>query len=293
MLFKAGVSFVISYDNKLIIPQLDVNECDISLFTPNTLNEWNVFCNSFNDTFDKAVKKIQKKYKTTINNNLFIKIPYNYKSCIWENFPNLYNCDGNKVLLFLEKTKFNLSNIYIKTSPFQSLINCNITPETFLNLSVTNYSQLVKILIENNETNSTIWCAIACWWNYFTEITNDTYSEQNISGGFGTWIQKNIHQKHEQENHNLYINNDDELLFILNKYCCPKIYNRCNWFIMLHYRAITNDSIKLINWINENKKNVIWDEDLISDTPSYAFNNCYNYYLDNECILNETKKRFI
>ncbi len=60
MLFKEGVSFVISYDNKLIIPQLDVNECDISLFTPNTLSEWKLFCNSFNNTFYTDLKKLLK-----------------------------------------------------------------------------------------------------------------------------------------------------------------------------------------------------------------------------------------
>ena len=294
MLFNDGVSFVISYSDKLIIPQLDVNECDISLFTPNTLNEWKLFCNSFNDTFDNAVKKIKKKYNTTINNDIFIKIPSNYNSCIWYNYPNLYNCDGDKVLLYLEKTKSKLSDVYIKTSPFQCLINCNIRPETFLNISITNYSQLVKILIENGETNFTIWCSVACWWNYFTQTTNQTYYEQKFINNFGRWSQENINLKQEQKQEDSYnVDDDDELIFILNNYCCPKLYKRCNWFLMLHSRAIISESSKLLNWINENKKNVIWDEDLISDTPSYAFNNCYNCYSDNEYILNETKKRFI
>ncbi len=292
MLFKDGLSFVINFGDKLIIPQLDVNECDINLFTPNTLNEWKKFCNSLNDTFDKAVKKIEKKYNTTINNDIFIKIPNNYNGCIWENYPNLYNCDGDKVLLYLEKTKSKLSDVYIKISPFQCIINHNITPETFLNLSINNYSQLVKILIENKETSFTIWCAIACWWNYFTQTTNQTYYEQKVINSFGGWIEENINLKQEQELSSI-VNNDNELIFILDNYCCPKLYKRCNWFLILHSRAIINESSKLLDWINENKKNVIWDEDLISDTPSYAFNNCYNYYLDNECILNETKKRFI
>ena len=61
MLFKDGLSFVISSENKLVIPQLDISECDINSFTPNTLNEWRIFCNSLNDSFDKVVKNIKKK----------------------------------------------------------------------------------------------------------------------------------------------------------------------------------------------------------------------------------------
>jgi len=293
MSFNNGLSFVLNYSDKLIIPELDISECDINSFTYNTLNEWKIFCNSLNDSFDKVVQKIKKlKYKTTINNNLFIKIPYNFTGCIWENYPNLYNCNGEQVLLFLEKTKTKLSDVYIKTNPFQSIVNSNITPETFINLSINDYLKLTKILIENGETNPTIWCAVACWWNYLTEITNDAYLEQTYSGGFGKWFEKNINQKHESASDSSF-DNDDEWIIILNEFCCPKLYTRCNWFLILQSRVISSNSTKLLDWIDKNKQFVVWDEDLLSDTPSHAFNACYQYYNDNECIENELKKRFI
>lgn len=286
-LFNNGLSFVVSRDYKLIIPQLDVSKCDIKLFTPNTLNEWDLYCNSFNGQFDDALKLLlKKKYNVTYNNNIFIKIPYNFVGCIWDNYPDLYNCDGEQVLLYLEKTQSKLSDVYIKTSPFQCLINCKITPETFINLSVHNYSEMVRILTHNGETNPIVWCSIACWWNYISETTSQNYSEQVVSGGYGTWMQKTVNMKQELVTD--VINNDDMLLHILNTYCCPKLYTRCNWFLMLHSRA---ESAILLDWINNNKTSVVWDDDLISDTPSYAFDNSYHYYIDNNVVMNEYEKR--
>lgn len=294
MLFEIGLSFCISYENYLIIPQLDVSKCNIEQFTPNTLNEWRQFCNSLNGEFDKVLKNIKCKYKTEEVKRLLIKIPYNYVGCIWENYPNLYNCDGEQVLLYLEKTKSKLSDMQIKSTLFQPIINCNITPETFLNLSIYDYTKLTKILIENGETSTIVWCAIACWWNYFTEVKNESYLQTGIMvGGAQRWVEKYEHQKIELATNVSHIDNDTDLIYILNEYCCPKLYSRCNWFLMIHSRAIINESMQLICWIEENKKNVIWDEDLLSDTPSYAFNNCYQHYLDNEYMLGELKKRFI
>jgi hypothetical protein len=213
---------------------------------------------------------------------------------MWENYPNLYNCDGEQMLLYLEKTQCKLSDVQIKSTPFQPIINCNITPETFLNISVHDYSKLTKILMENGETSTMVWCSIACWWNYFTQTTSQSYVQSGVMvGGAERWVEKSENQKIEKETDILSIDNDTEWIFILNEFCCPKIFSRCNWFLMLHSRALMNGSIKLIDWINENKKNVIWDADLLSDTSNYAFNNCYEYYLDNEYISAELKKRFI
>lgn len=291
-LFEKGIQFIISNEYKLIIPQLDINKCNIDLFDKNTINEWRLFVNKFDDDFDKAVKKLKrKKYKIIQKYNLFIKIPYDYKSCIWENHPDLYNCTGDQVLLYLEKTQLKLSDIFIRTSPNQHLVNCNITPETFPNLSISDYTKLVEIMIKNDETNITIWCSIACWWNYSTQTVIQSVLERK-PGIIENWIEKNENRKKDITTE-LSFKNDEIWIKILNNYCCPKIFTRCNWFLMLHSRAKLNGSTEVINWISEHKKNVIWDEDLLSDTPNFAFNECYEYYLDNEIIINELGKRFL
>lgn len=286
-----SIDFVISRDYKLIIPLLDVNKCNIELFDNNIINEWKTFINTFNDDFEKSIKKIKKNYKSIEKNNFLIKIPYNYNKCTWDNYPDLYNCSGDKVLLFLEKTKNKLSDIKIKTSPSQSLIDCNITPETFQNLSISNFSKLTQILINNGETNANIWCAVACWWNYSTEPTVQTILKFEPNRAIPTWINTEQIGKNLISN-DILIENDDLWIFILNEYCCEKIFKRCNWFLMLHARAIINNSIKVLDWINNNIKNIIWDADLLSDTPSFAFNECYEYY-NNEIMLQELGRRFI
>ena len=292
-MFNNGVEFIISNEYKLIIPLLDVSKCNIELFNTNTINEWNLFIKAFDIGFENAIKSLnKKKYKTTTNNNLFIKVPYNYNSCIWDNYPDLYNCSGSQVELYLQKTKSKLSNIYIRTSPFQYLINCKVTPETFQNLSISNYSLLTEILINNGETSSIIWCAIACWWNYSTEPCIQTYTKLVSYGRFGTCTEQQILGK-EKNTSILDDNNSNILIKILNEYCCPKIYDRCNWFMILHARAKINSMFEVLSWINNNKDNVNWDEDLISDTPNFAFNECYEEYDKNPVILNEIGKRFI
>ena len=287
-----SIDFIISRDYKLIIPLLDVNKCNIDLFDNNILNEWIEFINSFDDEFEKSIKKIKnKKYKTIEKNNFLIKIPYNYNKSIWFNYPDLYNCSGDKVLLYLEKTKYKLSDIMIRTSPSQTLVDCNITPETFQNLSISNYSKLTQILIENEETNVNIWCAIACWWNYLTDTHTQSILVYEPKRAVPTWIETN--QIDKKIINNIIINkNDDILIQILNTYCCEKIFKRCNWFLMMHARAIINNSTEILCWINNNIEKIVWDADLLSDTPSYAFNECYEYY-NNEFIIQELGKRFI
>lgn len=291
MLFESGLSFIISIEYNLIIPQLDVSKCNIELFNNNTLIEWKLFCDSFDGEFNDVLKKI-KKYKTIKSENLFIKIPRGYTSSIWHNYPDLYECNGDQILMYLEKTQSKLSDIFIKISQFQSIINCRITPEIFSNLSISDYSRLTKILIDNGETNPLIWCSVASWWNYSSGITSHIYFETRVYSGIGTCKEKKTTIKQEIIN-DLLVENEDDLIKILDEYCCPRLFDRCNWFLMVHARAIINGSTKILNWINEHKKYVVWDEDLLSDTPSYAYNECYKYYSDNIYILNEHKKRFI
>jgi hypothetical protein len=290
-MFEPGLSFSISHENELIIPQLDVSKCNIEMFTPDTLNEWKTFCKSFSGEFATVLKNIRlRKYKTEDVKRLLIKIPYNYTGCIWENYPDLYNCDGEQVLAYLEKTRSKLSTVQIKSTQFQTVINCNITPETFLNLSIHDYSRLSRILIDNGETSTIIWCSVACWWNYFTEVTAQSYVQTGVvDSGTERWVERWANQKIE---HQKDTDNTDEWIYVLNEFCCPKLYTRCNWFLMIHARAIANKSIQLLNWIDEHKMHIVWDADLLSDTPSYAFNQCYQQY-DNEYISAELKKRFI
>ena len=109
---------------------------------------------------------------------------------------------------------------------------------------------------------------------------------------FGTCREQQIIGK-EKNIAVLIDDNTSILIKIINDYCCPKIYDRCNWFIMLHARAKLNSITELLVWINNNKNNVKWDEDLLSDTPSFAFNECYEEYINNPVILHEVGKRFI
>ncbi len=260
-LFKKGLFFIISYDDKLVIPHLDVSKCNIKLFNNNTINEWKQFIHTFGSNFTDIVKIIkEKKYQFVIKNNMSVKIPYGYKTCIWETYPDLYNCNGEQVLLFLEKTRSCLSNIYIRTSAYQYLVEHDICPDTFINLNISDYKKLVEILIENGEKSVVVWCSIVCWWNYRSESIK---------------------------------NNEDICINILNNYCCPKLFSRCNWFLLLHSQAKINDSTKILSWVSENKHKVLWDEDLLSDTPKHAFNECYRYYNNIEIFNNEIKKRNI
>ena len=291
-MLESGLSFVINSEDKIIIPQLDVSKCDIEMFNSNTLNEWYDFCRNQDGSFCNVKNKL-KNYKLVNkqNSSVLIKIPYNFNGCIWKNYPDLYNCDGEQILLFLEKTRSKLSDILIKTSPSEYVITCNITPETFSNLSISNYSKLIEILIENGETNSTIWCSVACWWNYTNQLSNQKYTAILKNGLVQNYVEK--YELRKEETHsNFLFDNDDEWIYILNEYCYQKLYIRCNWFLMTHARAILNNSVKVLNWINEHKNNIIWDEDLLSDTPSYAFDECYQYY-DNEYITKELGRRFI
>jgi len=305
MLFEnqPGLSFIINAEDNLIIPYLDVAKCNIEMFNNETINEWHLFCKNLDGTFKDVKKKIQKYKPTEKKNNILIKIPCNFKGCIWKNYPDLYNCNGEQTLLYLEKTRSKLSDLYIKTSASDYVISCCITPETFSNLSISNYSKLVDILIANGETNSTIWCAVACWWNYSNQLSNQKYTQILKDGILKNGVIQNYIEKYELrkkgidelKTHEMHVDlfdNDDEWIKILNEYCCPKLYIRCNWFLMIHARAIINNSEKLINWINVHKNNIVWDEDLLSDTPSYAFNECYHYY-DNQYISNELGRRFL
>ena len=288
-----GISFIISREYNLIIPQLDVSKCNIESFDIHTIPAWKTFVQTFDGDFTTAIQKLKKKkYPITENNKCMIKIPYNYTSCIWENSPDLYNCTGEQVLCYLEKTQYKLSELCIRVSPSHPLVDCNITPETFLNLSISNYARLSEIMIANGETNPMIWCAIACWWNYSTETATNTFLKRTINGPVETYTETDEIRKRETTTVNDVLENDDLWIKILNEYCCPKIYSRCNWFLMLHARININKSCKGMQWINENKENIVWDEDLLSDTPSYAFNECYTYY-DNPFIANELGKRFI
>lgn len=292
MPFKVGTEFIIERHYNLIIPQLDISKCNIELFNNKTINKWKEFTNTFNIGFEEAIKKIKKgKYKI-IEKKLFIKVPYGYRNNIWDNYPDLYNCDGNQVLLFLEKTQNKLSDIYIRTSPTEGIINCKITPENFPNLSICDYQRLTEILIKNGETSPTIWCAIACWWNYSINPIINKIHIIKVVGSVGSLLNvEQVEKKQEIINHE--IENEDILIEILNTYCCPKIYSRCNWFLMLHSCVKKNEFIKVTNWINENKKYVEWDEDLLNDTPSNAFNETYEDYKDNKLILKELGRRFI
>jgi hypothetical protein len=289
-LFSNGLVFIISYEYKTIIPTLDVSKCNIELFDITTISNWKKFSNNFGTDFKSVLKLIKtKKYKYIEKTNLFIKNPFMCESCVLETYPDLYECTGQQVLLFLEKTKSRLTDICIRTTPSQYLAEFYVSPETFANLSISNYEKLVEILIKNGELNTTMWCSVACWWNYISGISVQNYTELI---GTDDPIEKFEFRKEEKKNELLF-DNDDEWIKILNTYCCPKIFIRCNWFMMLHARAKINESVKVLNWIEENKQKVVWDEDLLSDTPTYAFNECYKYYLDICIFENELVKRGI
>jgi hypothetical protein len=183
-LFIEGLSFVIIREYNLVIPQLDVSKCNIRIFNNNTINEWKQFINTFGEDFNSVLTLIKtKKYKFIEKNNQFIKIPYGYKKCIWETFPDLYNCSGNQVLMFLEKTQICLKDIYIRTNTRQSIYEFKITPETFVNLNISNYKKLAEILINNGETNTNVWCSVACWWNYATHNDNNNDEKDILKKG--------------------------------------------------------------------------------------------------------------
>ena len=288
-LFANGLSFIISLEYNLVIPHLDVSKTNIDLFNSNTINEWKQFIHSFGNDYKTVVKLLKaRKYKTIEKTNLTLKIPFGYKTCIWETYPDLYNCSDTQVLLFLEKTQTRLSDIRIKTSPSQTVVEFYVSPETFTNLCMSNYQKLTEILIHNGETNATMWCSVACWWNYSNGLSEQNYIQTTPTG----FIDKHETRKQEISVDSSF-ENDDTWIKILNDYCCPKLFTRCNWFMMLHARAILNKSVKMLEWIEENKKYVVWDEDLLSDTPTYAFNECYKYYDNIPMFANELIKRGI
>ena len=244
---RQAIKFINIPSDKVIVPIFDVSKANFTYIDIDFLDSWKTFINNLNEQYkiDKDHKlfitELSKNYKTVTNNTYNIMLPPYFRGGIIYNFPDLYKANNNQLIKFVEQTKIKLSDILIRTSNKQICVNLKIEPETFVNLDFSNYDWLVEQAKIND--NKKIWISIVIWWNYKNDTKIKTLEEKN------------------------------NFIELIEKYCTPEIYY-CNYYIMLFSRIKQLGNLELINWAKKNITNIIWDEDLLSDTPTFSIEKC-------------------
>lgn len=241
-----AISFIYIPSDKVVIPHFDVSKAKMNDINDQFLSLWQQFINEKQQLFNQYDRNISKfinilglQYNIIINNDYLVMLPPHFTGGLINNFPDLYHATHNQLTEFINKTQMKLNEILIRTSEKQILVNMKLHPTTFLNLSFSDTRWLIDQA--KKQSSKIIWLSIVIWWRY-------------------------------RDNNAV---TDDSLISLLETHCIPDLYY-CNYYVMFYARVLELDNKNLIKWCENHLINVIWDEDLLSDTPSYHLEKCKN-----------------
>lgn len=230
--------------DKLLIPYFDVSKANFEYIDTTFLNVWKNFISYLQMNFKNINKEIELLTSTgynvtAIHLNEFL--PLGFREGLIYNFPDVLNCTNSQLYLFLNNTGLTLDKFLFRVNEHQSLINTKIHPYNFIHLGINNSYEIVKFA--KLQTSKTIWISIIIWWNY-RQIDNM---------------------------------GEDNFIELIETYCLPNLFN-CDYFIMAYARALESTNSTFIDWFENNKCNIIWDDDLLNDVPSYHLEICKNNF---------------
>lgn len=242
----AAISFCVITPDRAILPCFDVARANLDEIDASFHCDWLDFCAKQRWQGGLEATLCTLRHTIERHDSMILVLPPHFIGGFLKNEPDLYECDGTRVLEFLRRSEMCLNDVRLRCAPQQRLVFSKVHPYTFLNLTVTNSAAFARVVAQNASTNQTVWCAIVAWWNY----RSDDHGIQNGHGDGGE--------------------DTGDLVALIETYCKPLLLSRCDFFLMVWSAAVRLGDVNLRAFCAHHLPDVSIDDELILDTPQYC-----------------------